>query len=70
MSTETYLILSLIFSSIGLGFFLYGKKAKKRVPLLCGIVLMFYSYFVNDFYLTILIGIGLSALPFFISWDE
>lgn len=70
MSTETYLILSLIFSSIGLGFFIYGKKAKKRVPLLCGIVLMFYSYFVNDFYLTILLGMVFSVLPLVISWDE
>ena len=41
----TQLLLGLIFSFIGLGYFLYGKKQKKMVPLVCGLLLMVYSYF-------------------------
>jgi hypothetical protein len=66
MGSEASLILSLIFSSIGLGFFMYGKKGKKTTPLICGIGLMIYPYFIDNLYLTILVGIALCLPPFFI----
>jgi len=31
------LLWSLLFSSVGLGFFIYGKKQKAVVPLFCGL---------------------------------
>lgn len=34
------LFLGVIFSSIGLGYFLYGKKQKMTIPLTVGLVLM------------------------------
>jgi hypothetical protein len=66
MGSETSLILSLIFGSIGLGFFIYGKKGKKTVPLVCGIALMVYPYFVENIYLSLLTGVTLCLLPFFV----
>jgi hypothetical protein len=66
MGSESSLILSLIFSSIGFGFFLYGKKGKKSVPLMCGIALMVYPYFITSTYATVLVGIALCLPPFFI----
>lgn len=66
MDSESFLILSLIFSSIGFGFFLYGKKGGKPVPLISGIALMVYPYFITNTYLTILVGIALCLPPFFI----
>ena len=65
MNTTT-LLLSVIFSSIGLGYFLYGKKQKVIIPFICGIVLMIYPYFLENITIISVIGIILSILPYFI----
>jgi len=62
--TKGSIIAMIIFSVIGLGYFAYGKKSHQFLMLLCGIALMGYSYFVNGTGYIILIGAGLSALPF------
>lgn len=59
------LLWGVLFSSIGLGFFIYGKKQRVIVPLICGITLMIYPYLVTNTWLLVLIGIGLTALPYF-----
>ena len=64
--TTTQLLLGVLFSSIGLGYFLYGKKQKVTVPLVCGLVLMIFPYFVENTTMLTLIGIILSILPYFI----
>ncbi len=60
------LLWSLLFSSIGLGFFIYGKNQKALVPAVCGVTLMIFPYFVSSTLLLVCIGLGLMALPFFI----
>ncbi len=60
------LLWGLLFSSIGLGFFLYGKKQRAAVPLVCGLGMMIYPYFVSNVGALIAIGIALAALPFFL----
>ncbi len=60
------LLWGLLFSSIGFGYFLYGKKQHSVVPLLCGIALMVYPYFVSGNVLIVVIGSALSAIPYFI----
>lgn len=65
---SNYLLLSLVFSSIGLGYFVYGKKQKKMVPLFCGIALMGYTYVVTDLMLIMLLGVVLLALPYFVRY--
>jgi hypothetical protein len=57
---------ALIFGSIGLGFFVYGKKQKVITPLLCGMGLMVFPYFVSNLYILIFLGLALIALPYFI----
>ncbi len=59
------LFLGLIFSSIGLAYFIYGKKQQMFVPLLVGIALMGYTFFVSDWIAIVAIGVVLSALPYF-----
>ena len=66
MINVSTLISGLIFGSIGLGFFVYGKKQKSIIPMLCGIGLMVSPYFISNIYIMILAGIILVALPFFI----
>ena len=66
MSTAA-LLWSLVFGSIGFGFFLYGKKQHAVVPLVCGVGLMTMPYFVSNPLLLVVIGIALIALPYFVS---
>lgn len=60
------LIWGVIFGSIGLGFFVYGKKQKTIIPLLSGIGLMVVPYFISNGYLLMLSGVVLVALPFIV----
>jgi predicted membrane protein len=59
------LLWGLLFSSIGLGFFLYGKKRRAVVPLVCGLVLMIYPYFVPNVIALVAIGVVVTAVPYF-----
>jgi len=63
---STQLLLGVIFSSIGLGYFLYGKKQKMTVPLVAGLVLMVFPYFIESHFLLGGIGILLSVIPYFL----
>jgi hypothetical protein len=56
----------LLFGSVGLGFFIYGKKQKAVVPLLCGLALMIFPFFISNTILLVAIGVGLIALPYFV----
>jgi hypothetical protein len=60
----TTLFLSVIFGSIGVGFFLFGKKQGRPLLLVLGLLLMGYPYFVNNTALMVAIGVVLTALPF------
>lgn len=60
------LLWGVLFSSIGFGFFLYGKKQRAVVPLVCGLVLMIFPYFVSNAALLVTIGVVLLALPYFV----
>jgi hypothetical protein len=56
----------LLFGSIGLGFFIYGKKQRAAVPLVCGLALMLFPYFVSNVLLLVGIGVLLMAIPYFL----
>ena len=55
---------AMFFGSVGLGVFVYGKKQQRLVPLIVGIILMAFPYFISNTYLLIAIGIGLIASLF------
>lgn len=65
MSTAS-LLWGLLFGSIGVGFFIYGKRQQMVVPLVCGLALMVYPYFVAGTLLILLIGIALMVAPYFL----
>lgn len=64
MDTAT-LYWGLLFGSIGLGFFVYGKKQQMFAPLLCGLGLMVFPYFVSNTLLLVAVGVVLVVVPFF-----
>ena len=45
---------------------MYGRKQKAVVPLICGLALMIYPYFVSNLVLLVVIGTLLIALPYFV----
>jgi len=53
-----------VFGSVGLAYFVYGKKQQRFVPLLCGIALMAFPYFISDTVLLVIVGLLLSAVPY------
>jgi len=53
-------------SSVGLGFFIYGRKQKAVVPLISGLALMIYPYFISNLIALIAIGVVLMAVPYFL----
>jgi hypothetical protein len=59
------LLWGLLFGSIGLGYFIYGKKQRAVVPLLCGLGLMVFPYFVPNTVLLVGVGAVLIAIPYF-----
>ena len=68
MDSEATLIWGLIFGSVGLAYFMYGRKQKRGVPFFSGIGLMVFPYFVSNVYLVVILGIALIALPYFLRY--
>lgn len=64
MDDSTSLMLSVLFGAIGAGYFVYGKKQQKVVPLAAGVLLCIYPWFVTNLYATIAVGVALTAAPF------
>lgn len=64
--SASLLLWGVLFSSVGLGYFIYGKKQNAKVPLLCGIALMIFPYFISG--TAVLVGLGavLMAIPYFV----
>lgn len=64
MNSTSTLMWGMIFSSIGLGFFVYGKKQKSFIPLFSGIGLIVFPYLISNIYILLISGIVLIAIPF------
>jgi len=68
MGSEAAIIWNVVLGAFGFGYFIYGKKQKMLLPLVCGIVLMVFPYFVSSPTALGLIGAVLVAAPWFIRY--
>ena len=68
MNDEVSFLVYVIFGAVGMGYFVYGKQQKKVVPLVCGVGLMGYPYFVSNPVLLVVIGCVFLGVPFFIKY--
>ena len=66
MEGTSLLIWGVMFGAIGLGFFTYGRRQKAVVPLLAGIALFIFPYFISNVYMLVIAGAALVALPYFV----
>ncbi len=63
---EAAIIWNVLFGAIGLGFFTYGRRQKAVIPLITGVVLFIFPYFVPDVYSLVIVGCVLVVLPYFV----
>ena len=66
---EYTLILSLFVSSLGMGYFVYGKKTQSFTFMVAGGLMTFYGYFVDSFLLSVVIGVVLMVAPFVLRFE-
>lgn len=62
-NTTAILLCGLLFSAFGMGYAVYGKRQQALVPLLSGIALMIYPYFVDGLFWLVTLGLALLAAP-------
>jgi hypothetical protein len=60
------LLLGVLFSCVGFGYFLYGRKQRAGVPLVCGMALMVIPYLISNAGLLLVVGLALAAGPYFL----
>ena len=65
MDTAT-LVWGMVFGSIGVGYFIYGKRQSALVPLVCGLLLMVFPYFFSSAWAIVLVGLVLMVIPRFL----
>lgn len=63
MDSASLLLTGVLFSSIGLGYFMYGRRQKHKVAFYTGIGLMVYPYFVSDVAQMLVVGVLLMVVP-------
>ena len=63
---DAELVLGLVFGSIGVGYFIYGRRQGTFMPFVSGLALMAFPYFVEGALATVLVGLVIASLPFVI----
>jgi len=63
---STTLVLGLVFGSIGLGYFMYGKNTSNVVFRYTGVALMVYPYFIENTVAVLGVGVALMFVPKFV----
>jgi len=64
-----WLLLSMLYSTVGLGMFIYGKKTVRFVPLIAGLLLMIVPYFFSSLLWMSILCVILMASPFFVGGE-
>jgi len=68
MESATSILWGVLFGSIGMGYLIYGRKQRRGIAVLSGVVLCAFPYFVSNTFLMILIGIAFMAFPYFVRY--
>lgn len=67
MFNTSFLFASLVWGSVGLGYFIYGKKQNAWPAMLGGVLMMAASYFTGSIWIMSLVCIGLIAAVYWTS---
>ena len=64
----TSVMIGIFTGAIGVGYFMYGKRQARFVPLIAGMLLCIYPYFVDSVTWLVVVGVALMAAPFLIDF--
>ena len=62
------LLFGVFAGAVGLGYIVYGRRQTKLVPVISGLLLCAYPYFIESWIWLSLVGAVLLAVPFFIDF--
>jgi len=66
MFSASFLFASLLWGSVGFGYFIYGKKQQSLSPMIGGILMIIMSYFVGSALLMSLLCLGIAGAVYFL----
>jgi len=66
MISTNFLFASLIWGSIGVGYFIFGKRQGSWIPMVGGVLMIMVSYFVSSPFWMSLACLGLIVAVFFL----
>jgi len=66
MFNTNYLFASLIWGSVGLGYFIYGKKQSSWSPMIGAVLMMAGSYFISSALLMSVVSLGIIVAVYFL----
>lgn len=66
MFNANYLFASLIWGSVGLGYFIYGKKQSSWSPMIGGLAMMAISYFISSALVMSLVSLAIIVAVYFL----
>jgi hypothetical protein len=58
------LVFSFVISLVGFAYFSYGKKISDFLFMIFGLLLMIYTYFLQDLVTSVIVGVLLAIAPF------
>lgn len=62
--STNFLFASLVWGSVGVGYFIYGRKQRSGIPMAGGVLMMAASYFASSAWSMSLICLGLIVLVY------
>jgi hypothetical protein len=65
MFSTSFLFASLLWGSVGVGYFIYGKRQQSLSPMIGGIVMVMVSYFIGSALLMSLVCFGILGVVYF-----
>ena len=68
MPFPSVLLIGMLAGVFGVAYFVYGKKQAKLVPMVAGVLLCIYPYFIEGVVWLSIVGILLLAAPFVIDY--
>jgi hypothetical protein len=66
--TPTSLVIGILTGAVGVAYFVYGKRQARFAPLIAGMLLCVYPYFVSSVTWLVVIGVALIAAPFMLDF--
>ena len=68
MPSGATLLIGMLAGVFGAAYFVYGKRQAKLVPLIAGVLLCIYPYFIESVLWLCIVGVLLLAAPFVIDY--